>query len=191
MKPQVLEARAGEAQVLRLFGIAPGSLAEATLLKSSTEGPEALAQSAGHALGQVLLDPAWIELVDQKDVAAMGGLIAYLEAGYDPPKKAVAELRLALSAAPQYVLLVLSRAFGEEGVQFTPSSGLEPLVAVSIEHDPATAMAMAPDESTGSLDAKRPTTKAPMSQARISGMVALVVLIFIGLFTTFIVLISG
>ncbi|MEM1360223.1 MAG: hypothetical protein AAGF94_00715 [Pseudomonadota bacterium] len=191
MTPDLLEAQSGEAQVLRIFGIAPGSLAEATLLTSSTEGPEALAQSAGHTLGQILLDPAWIELVDQKDVASIGGLVAYLETGYDPPKDALSKLREALRGAPQYVLLVLSRAFGNEAIRFLPSSGLEPLVAVSLVHPPAPAMAMAPDDSAGPLDAKAPPVKAPMSQARISGMVAFVALIFIGLFTTFIVLIAG
>lgn len=189
--PSLLEVTADEAQVLRLFSVAPATTEEAALTKAAGEGGMALAEVAGKLLGAEALDPAWLELVNRKDVETMGGLEAYLKAGYDPPEVALDLLRPALENAPRHLLLVLSRAFDKRPVTLTPSAGLTGLAAASLLRPPPTASPMAADDAPPAAVTTPPEEKAPMSKNRVSGIVALVALLVAGALVLLMVFVAG
>lgn len=190
-EPALLEVTADEAQVLRVFAVAPATPEEARLTKAAAEGGMALAEAAGKYLGVAALDPAWLELVNSKDVETMGGMEAYLKAGYDPPETALDLLRPGLENAPRNVLLVLSRAFLSRPAVLTPSPGLTGLAAASLLRDPPTASPMPRDELAQPAAPATPEEKAPMSKGRVSGMVALAALLVAGALVLVMVLIAG
>lgn len=189
--PALLEIANDEAQVLRLFAIGGDTPAEARLVAAAAEGAQSLSDVAGELLGGVLLDPAWIELVDQNDVESMGGLEAYLRAGYDPPDGALALLRPAMETAPRRLLLLLSRAFGGQAATLQPGPDLTCLAAASLIHAPPIAAPLGPDTQTARHDPPAPAAKPPMSDARISGMVAMVALLIAGALVLMMVLVAG
>lgn len=190
-EPSLLEVTAEEAQVLRIFSVAPASPEEAALGKAAAEGGMALADAAAKYLGVPALDSAWLELVNRKDVETMGGMEAYLKAGYDPPEAALDLLRPGLDAAPRHLLLVLSRAFLSRPATLAPSSGLTGLAAASLLRDPPTATPMPADEAAPGPVAAPESEKPPMSKGRVSGMVALAALLVAGALVLLMVLIAG
>jgi len=191
-EPQLLSVDEDEAQIMRLFGVEEGSRAEEQLVEASASGPEALANVAGQLLGNQLLDPAWVELVDSNDVKAMGGISDYLKAGYDPPQSALEALEPALGSAPRRVLLALSRAFAGKAASLAPAAGIAPLIAVSLLHTPEAAIPMAADEPAPVV--AQPDTPAPKpakSDARVSGMIAMVALLAAAGLTALVVWVGG
>lgn len=189
--PELLEVSADEAQVMRVFAVVPGSPAEERLVQASGSGGEALAAAAGELLGGVVLDGAWLELLNRKDVEEMGGVEAYLKAGYDPPEAALEVIRPAISDAPRHLLLILSRAFTNRPVVLQPDAGLTGLAAVSLLRAPATATPMAADEGTVPLDAAPPMAKPQASKSRVSGIVALVALLVAAALVAAMVFVAG
>ncbi|MCV6595538.1 MAG: hypothetical protein OIF40_00450 [Mangrovicoccus sp.] len=190
--PDPLQVSADEAQAMRLFALEENSRPEAQLIEAASQGNAALTEIAGQLLGNQLLDPAWIELIDRKDVEPMGGLEAYLKAGYDPPEEALAALRPALATAPKRMLLVLSRAFGGQAASLAPRIGLTPLAAVSLIHTPEAASPMMADEpAPGPAEPPSAPVKPRKSDARVSGMIAMAALLAAGALTMLMVWIGG
>lgn len=119
------------------------------------------------------LDPTYIDIVQINDLADMT-LSAYIAEGYeltaDPVDKA------AVDAITGFAVLILSRATGGQAITLTLAPGITHVTTYS-----PTARMTPPDHlpnasAKGTLD--RAPIKPPKSNARIGGMVATYVLIF-------------
>lgn len=114
------------------------------------------------------------DYVDVLDVAALGDmdLISYIRQGYDlHPDEADT---IALSGISGWAILVMSRATAEQEVTLTLSPGIHHVTTIGT---PMTLTAQTPLESESAKGVLTQTTKAPMSDGRIGGMVATLALL--------------
>jgi hypothetical protein len=172
-----------ERHTLRVFAL-DMSLAEVTALQDMdailTPGqiiPPLHPDAAQRLLG-VPVDVAQVDVFHSDDIAAIG-LAAYLTQG-----NAVAETRIAADAAMLdayrgYILTLRAQAFGGRPATLTPDPKLR-LMGTYSEDTPAIHFEPLPTTAaTGVLAGGR----AHKSDARIGGMVATFVLLFLALFT--------
>ena len=180
-----------ERHTLRVFAL-DMTLAEVAALRDTdailTPGqvvPPLRFDAAQRLLG-VPVDVAQVDVFHSDDVEAIG-LAAYLTQG-----NAVAETQIAADAAildayQGYVMTVRSAAFGGQAATLTPAPQLR-LMGTYTEQTPAVKFEPLPTAAaTGTLTGGR----APKSDARIGGMVATFVLLFLALFTTLMIWIAG
>ncbi|PZQ96692.1 MAG: hypothetical protein DI533_13960 [Cereibacter sphaeroides] len=124
-------------------------------------------------LGLDTIDPAFVEIVDVADLSDVG-LGGYLIEGSAAVEKQIAADRAWLDEQNGHVMIVYSRAFGGHAATLQPDKRLK-LIGVYAEDVPPVRFEPLPSDSAqGTLSGPRP--KTPMSDARVSGMVAVVVL---------------
>lgn len=173
---------AGEFGRVRVFALAPSIVPNATNDDSFT----ALAT----ALGTPSLDPADVQLVD---VGTLGdlGFAGFLQAAYGISTDQIVP---AVLNAEGHVAVLRSGAFGGRETMLSEAGGAE-LIATLDEPQAAPPLAtpLSSDSAeSGSLAAgDAPHTRKRMSDARIGGMVATVVLLFLAIFVVVFVLIGS
>ncbi|MEQ9258152.1 MAG: hypothetical protein RIG84_03545 [Roseovarius sp.] len=87
------------------------------------------------ALGAEVQEPEHVEIFPVGDLGELG-LEGYLEEGMGIPHDQVADARQALAGAGGTVMVLSSRAFGQEGAELRPSAPLRHLASFSEEHEP-------------------------------------------------------
>ncbi|MGL4320432.1 MAG: hypothetical protein ACRCS3_06165 [Paracoccaceae bacterium] len=167
-----------ERHTLRVFAL-DMTATEIAALRAEDAGPGQVVpplrpDAAGRLLGANGLDVTQIDLFHSDDVAAIG-LAAYLTEG-----NAVAEVQLAADAAmldayQGYVLAVRSQAFGGYAASLQPDARLRLMGTYTEETPPIRFEPLPTAAAQGVLAGGR----APKSDARIGGMVATFVLLFL------------
>lgn len=176
-----LSIKASEHGVIRVFALSM-SQGEAKALKG-----DAAALSA--ALGAEV-DAAHIEVFPVSDLEGVG-IIGYLTEGNAIPRDQVTPDKAKLAKLGGWVMIVFSRAFGGAAVTLAPVPALTLIGSYSAEgvdwqaRDTVTAEAAKPFTAPPQTVRKRP------SDAAMSGRVATVVLILLGLFTWAMIWIAG
>lgn len=158
-----------------------GELRHTNLTRLRGEAPDlpALAEWLGTEV-----DTSAIELFPVRDVASMG-LSAYLREAFSVSEAELSEISPALAQLDGHVLLIPESALTGT-LSLGPELSLIGAPAVdAVDH-------VARDLPKADVGPQSPPpTKPPMSQARVSGMVALAALLFLGVFVFFLVLFSG
>jgi hypothetical protein len=147
--------------------------------------PPLRADAAQRLLG-VAVDVTQVDLFHSDDVEAIG-LAAYLIEG-----NAVAEAQIAadtdmLDAYKGYVMAVRAQAFGGQAATLTTAAQLR-LMGTYTEETPSVRFEPLPEQAAKGVLAQG---RAPMSDARIGGMVATFVLLFLAALTTLMIWIAG
>lgn len=168
----------GERHVLRVFTLAlPG--AEIAALRGDADLLAAL-------LGVDMLDPAGVEVFDLADLEGVG-LAAYLTQGNGVAEAQIAADRARLSALRGPVLILHASAFDGRATTLHPDPRLRFVGRYGEELPPPVQFEPLPDAAARGL---LPQGKPVMSDARMSGMVATVVLLFLAIFTVIFVVMS-
>ncbi|KQI71589.1 hypothetical protein AN191_11400 [Loktanella sp. 5RATIMAR09] len=126
------------------------------------------------ALGVDALDHAFVELVALKNLDGVG-LAGYLVEGLGVAEADVAPYRSRLNGMSGHVLIVSSKAFGGRAATIGP---VAPLKWIGTYTEEGASVKFEPLPSKGAEgNVASPTTKAPKSDARIGGMIAMYALI--------------
>lgn len=144
------------------------------------------------ALGVDGLQDADVQIVDLKAIAELG-LSGFLAEGYGVSEGELASVAKALDALKGKVAVIRSGAFQGEEVML-PQGSEATLVAVLNEPEAELASPVPLDsDSARSEDValEQPIAKPPKSDARIGGMVATVVLVFLAIFVVGFVWMAG
>jgi len=181
-----------ERGVIRVFSLSMSD-AEAKALKdnvpASADGPSP--QQA--LLGARNLDSDFTEVFPVKDLDGIG-LAGYLEAGNGVDRAQLAPDARRLAALERWVFIAFSSAFGGVAQTLSPDPALT-LIGTYTEPKPDFALGRpltaesAKPQTAPEADA--PPTKRKRSDAAMSGMVATLVLVFLGLFTWLLIWIAG
>jgi hypothetical protein len=156
-----------------------------TVLAPGQVIPHLRAEATARLLG-VPVDVTQVDVFHTDDIEAIG-LAAYLIEG-----NAVAETQIAadtdmLDAHRGYVLALRAQAFGGQAATLTPAPQLRLMGTYTEETPPVRFEPLPSAAATGVLTGGRP----PMSDARIGGMVATFVLVFLAALTTLMIWIAG
>ncbi len=172
---------ANERHTLRVFTLET-TAAEVDRLRDGRGNPIAA------LLGVSSLDPDYAEVFDVKDLGDLG-LAAYLIDGNGVAEAQIAADRARLDAIRGFVLIVHTAAFGGQAATLHPDARLT-LIGTYAEDIPPVRFEPLPDAAAkGVLEPGM--GKKPMSEARISGMVATVVLVFLFVLVAFFVWSAG
>ncbi|MEM1099973.1 MAG: hypothetical protein AAGH73_00390 [Pseudomonadota bacterium] len=159
------------------------------LSMTDKEGRALAAEPAARAaiLGAESLDPEYVDVFPVKNLEGLG-LVGYLVEGHGAVAAEVERDKQKLSALSGHVLVAMSKAFGKGGMELEPDPRLT-LIGVygqeGVDYTPVSVTSEAADPS-----AEAPAKK-PMSDARISGMVATAVLLFLAAFVMIFILLAG
>ena len=151
MIPDVLEVRAGEGDVLRLFRAADGP--EGAALRE--RGEAALAQ----ALPDPDLRPDRAVIVRTADLGGMS-LAGYLSEGFDAPDEELMRAGDALRGVEGTVVALPASALGPRPRRLEPTAALEPLAALRLSGAPGAAPPLPPAHDPVAEPA-RPPAAAP------------------------------
>ncbi|WP_227418274.1 hypothetical protein [Roseitranquillus sediminis] len=135
------EVRPFEHGRLRLYAVASETEAGQRLIEGLRMEPRE-AGAVTEALGTERIDPYWLDLVALRDISELG-LTGYLRQGYDAPADQLA--RAAPGPDVRHVLIVTSRAFGDEELTLSPRPPLSPLALIQLGEDVAALRPMAGD----------------------------------------------
>ncbi|MFM2390869.1 MAG: hypothetical protein RLZZ437_2424 [Pseudomonadota bacterium] len=147
--------------------------------------PPLRADAAQRLLG-VPVDVAQVDVFHSDDVEAIG-LAAYLIEGNAVTEAQIAADADLLDAYRGYVMAVRSQAFGGQAATLTPDPKLR-LMGTYTEETPAIRFETLPAQAAKGVLAGG---RAPKSDARIGGMVATFVLLFLAIFTVLMIWIAG
>lgn len=163
----MIEVKAHEAGVVRVFSITP---AEAEALRSVQDTSEGEGRVA-RLLGVSHIDTDFVEVFPVSDLDAFG-FANYLIAGNGIPEEQVEPDRAKLDALTGWALILYSGAFDGASGTLSPDPALTHIGTYAEPRDTS------PLEPLHSEAATEPVaTKAPMSKARQSGMVASLALV--------------
>lgn len=165
----------GEHDVVRVFTLAPGVLAERSPGNPQLPG----------LLGVNRIDPAHLEIIDTADIAEIG-LAEYLTEGYGAVEAQIAADAARLNAVRGHVLIATSAAFPDRPAELLldPSVGL---VGAYAEDRPEVRFETLPSASAEGVIPPPPAAPIPSQTMRLVRMVAyavaalLVVLILVRL----------
>ena len=129
-------------------------------------------------LGTEFIDPQHVDLFHSDTIAAVG-LSSYLIEGCTVPEDQIAPIIAQLNSYRGPVLIVRSQAFGANATTLRPSAKVG-LLGSFTEDQPSIRFETLPDASAKGI--LTPAARNPMSDARIGGMVATVVLILLFIF---------
>ncbi|MEL6915307.1 MAG: hypothetical protein AAFP13_12485 [Pseudomonadota bacterium] len=139
------------------------------------------------ALGAADLEADYIDVFPVKNLEGLG-LAGYLTEGHGAVAAEVERDKQKLGALSGHVLVVMSKAFGAGGRELALDPRLT-LIGVygqeGVDYAPVAVTSEAAKPTTGT------PAKKPMSDARISGMIATAVLLFLAAFVTIFILLAG
>ncbi len=182
-----LHVRQDEFGTVRLFGLR-GSQAEIARLTARHQDAEGRVHWPLLAeLGVDHLDESHVELFD---VAQLGdiGLTGYMEEGLGIPAAQIAEHRALLDNEGGQVLILLAGAFGGRQMDLKPSDKLAFLGLFTEERPPVT---FDPLPAGGAQGAPLSGGRKPVSDAAMSGRIAMAALLVLFLLTGLVVWMAG
>ncbi|MEM9350844.1 MAG: hypothetical protein AAGA47_11320 [Pseudomonadota bacterium] len=185
MKP--LSIQEGEAGRIRVFALSmtdreAKALASGGASAPKTDGGRSMQEEA---LGADSLDHDYIEVFPLKNLEGVG-LMGYLLEGHDAVEVDVNQDKQKLSALGGWVMVVLSKAFDGKARELSVDPRLTLIGSYrqeGIDWTPVKVTTEAAEPGKG--------PKKPMSDARISGMVAMAVLLFLAVFVVLFVVLAG
>ncbi|MEM1373548.1 MAG: hypothetical protein AAGF78_04090 [Pseudomonadota bacterium] len=172
-----LDIPPGEAGLIRVFALSM-TAGEAKALAGDSAAKLA-------ALGLAEGDTDYIEVFPMKNLEGLG-LAGYLVEGHGAMEADVLRDKAKLGALGGWVMIVMSKAFAGPG-RIDPDPRLTLIGAYQqegVDFTPAPVTSEAAEPYTGKQ-------RKPMSDARISGMVATAVLLFLAAFVVVFVLLAG
>ncbi|MEL6689341.1 MAG: hypothetical protein AAFP28_03390 [Pseudomonadota bacterium] len=179
-----LEIAPGEAGLIRVFALSMTEAEAKELLTDYVEGDAPLPIDT--ALGTRQVDTDFVEVFPVADLEGVG-LAGYLTEGNDAAEDEIAQDRAKLDALEGYVLIVFSAAFDRVAQTLAPQPELTLIGTYRQEGVDYTPVAV----TSEAAELYTAPQKKPMSEARISGMVATAVLLFLAIFVVIFVLIGG
>lgn len=183
------EISGGERGVVRLFAVdLPASEIEAFGRPNHEADTDDPPWELRQALGAEYLDADFVELFPLADLKGVG-LTGYMTEGLGIAEADVEPDRARLEALSGHVLVVLSAAFGGVAQVIAPRTPLRWIGTYVEEHAPVQFRPLPTEAAKGNVNTTT-TTKSP-SDAAISGRVATVVLVFLGLLVWLMVWIAG
>jgi len=185
-----LDVPANEAGRIRVFALSMTDKEAKALAANISPVPETDGARSyqEEVLGGEELDHDHVEVFPVKNLEGLG-LSDYLVEGHGALKEDVARDKAKLSALVGWAMVVLSRAFRGHARRLS----LDPrLTLIGVYRQEGVDWTPAPVESaTAEPSASGAKPKKPMSDARISGMVATVVLLFLAVFVTLFIFLAG
>jgi hypothetical protein len=181
---QSLTIPAGERGQVRVFALAMDDDAARALVKQHGETTDDRDAALTALFGVADLDTNYIDVLDLSALQEVG-LIAYLTDGTDVDPADLAEDRTRLEGVRGWVVVVLSAAFKGNG-QVIP--GDPRLALIGTYSQRGIDWSSVPIETTS---AAPPLAKPQKTDARVGGMVAMAVLLFLAVLVTALVLLSG
>jgi hypothetical protein len=166
-----LTLKSGERLVLRLFAL--------DLPRAEAEGLRGNASALARVLGVAAVDPEGVEVLDLDDLSGLG-LAAYLTEGVGLEPEQIAPMRAEIDALVGHVLIVHSSAAQGRAMVLAPAPSLR-LIGVYDVPVPPVQFEPLPTRSAEGLI--MPPAGPAKSDARIGGMVATAVLLFLAVFT--------
>lgn len=182
-----LHVREGEFGTLRLFGLRG---TEAEIARITERRKDAQGQVHWPLLAELGVDHLDETHVEVFDVAQLGdiGLTGYMEEGLGIPAAQIAEHRTLLENEGGKVLILLAGAFGGQAAQLAPSDKLTFLGLFTEERTPIT---FDPLPSEGAKGAPLAGGRKPVSDAAMSGRIAMVALLVLFVLTGLVVWMAG
>jgi len=163
--------------------IRPGDVAVLEWDGPEPEGAEVLADLGAEA------DAAKVDIFPAVKIAPVG-LDTFLVEGHGVDPEAVAAHKAALDAVSGIVVVIPAHAFEGRSARLEVAPPARHVATLrEAGASPAMAPSLASEGAKGTLGGG--SAKAPKSDARISGMVALVVLLFLAIFVIVFVLMAG
>lgn len=159
-----------EPRTVRLFNIDLDPQEAAGFADASRDAAEA--SPLTKALGVTRIEPRYVEVINVKDLGEMG-IAGYLTEGMGVPADKVAEHYTTLATVSDYVVVLMSSAFGDTTTDLHIKPPLRHIATFSEEAAPAKFEPLPNASAQGVLEGP----PAPKSDARIGGMVATIALI--------------
>ena len=172
---------AHEVGVIRVFALSMTD-DEARALK---DDPDAINTALGADV-----DAEQVEIFPISDLEGVG-LAGYLIEGNAVPSEQIAPDRAKIDRLGGWVLIVFSRAFGGSAITLTPDPALTLIGTYGEVPTDWSATETVTSEAAKPYSAPQDTIKKKLSDAAMSGRVATVVLILLGLFTWAMIWIAG
>lgn len=177
---ETIDIAASEIGVIRVFALSMTDI-EAKALKEDAD--------AIHATLGAEVDIEQVELFPVSDLEGVG-LVGYLMDGNAVPPEQLAPDRAKLDRVGGWVMIVFSRAFGGHALTLAPVSALTLIGTYGEARTDWRATETVTSEAAKPYSAPAKTKKKP-SDAAMSGRVATIVLVLLGLLTWLMVWISG
>ncbi len=180
---QEIRIAKGERGIVRVFSVSLTD-AEARGLK---QDPEGLATELG-APG--LLDMAHVEIFPLSDLEGVG-LIGYLSEGSAIPEAELAPDRLKLELLEGWVLILYSQAFADHAAHLRPIPAFTLIGSYGAARTNFASGDSAIETASARPYSGNASSKPALSQAAVSGRIAMAVLVFLALFTWLFVWAAG
>lgn len=177
----LIDVPANEIGLIRLFSLSMTEQ-EARRLKSDPRGIQTV-------LG-ANLDTEQVEVFPVSDLESVG-LTGYLQEGNAVPADQIAPDRAKLDRLGGWVLIVFSRAFDGKATTLRPAAALTLIGTYGETRTDWRATQTVTSEAAKPFTAPPETVKKRPSDAAMSGRIAMIVLIGLGLFTWAIIWIAG
>ncbi len=183
-----LNISASESGVIRTFAL---SLTDAEAEALADDGnPPFDPHPQQSFLGAQSLDRKYVEIFPVANLEGVG-LTNYLVEGHGAQSVKVEPDRARLNALQGWVMLVFSGAFNGQSQTLQPDARLTLIGSYPQEGTDWTPSTLTAASAQPNPDAAVPDAPKRMSDARMSGMVATAVLLFLAVFVTIFVLIGG
>ncbi|MEL6452239.1 MAG: hypothetical protein AAFQ19_13355 [Pseudomonadota bacterium] len=180
-----IDIPANERGIIRVFSLSM----DASAARALKEQPEALAAALG--TGEGALDAEQVEVFPVSDLEGIG-LSGYLAAGNAVPEDQLAPDRVKLDKLGGWVLILYSRAFADRATTLAPAPALTLIGTYGAARTDWTATERVTADSAKPYSAPPETVeKKKPSDAAMSGRIATLVLIVLGLFTWAMIWIAG
>lgn len=173
--------KASEFGIIRIFALSMTN-AQAEALK---DDPSAIDIALG-----TNVDPKQVEIFPLSDLEGVG-IIGYLTEGNAVPPQEIAPDRVKLDRLGGWVMIVFSSAFQGQAVTCTPIPALTLIGSYATPNVDWRATEVVTSEAAKPFTAPPETVKKRPSDAAMSGRIATVVLILLGLFTWAMIWIAG
>ena len=181
---------ADEHGIIRVFAVnLPPAQVEAMLQDSPPAAPGARPEvpAAATLLGWPALDTGHTELFALRDLTGFG-LPGYLTEGLGLDEAQIAPDRARLAALDGYVLIVLSRAFRGQAVTLDIPAAL---TLIGSYREPSDPIRFDPLPTGGAEEVQNPKARKPVSDAAMSGRIAMAALAVLFALTALMVWMAG
>lgn len=182
---ETFQVSANERGVIRLFTINLSSDQVADFYEPrSDDSPTRM----NAALGVTYLDSNFVEIFPVSDLTGLG-LAGYMVEGLGVADADIMPMRSRLNSISGHVLILPSTAFGGFEATLRPTSPLKWIGTFVEEGAPIKFEPLPSDSASGTTDGQ--TIKAPKSDARVGGMIAMYALIFMFVLVGLMIWVAG
>lgn len=182
---ETFQVSATERGVIRLFTI---NLSTDQIAGFYEPRPNDAPTPLNAALGVAYLDNNFAEIFPVSDLTGLG-LAGYMIEGLGVAQADITPMRSRLNSISGHVLILHSAAFGGSPTTLRPTSPLKWIGTFVEEGAPVKFEPLPSDSASGTTDGQ--TVKAPKSDARVGGMIAMYALIFMFVLVGLMIWVAG